>query len=366
MNPNPDNQLRTLSAQIIDLFSIDSTYQQAGQLTLQLSYRYNRSKSRKLLNERLKLAGYDYSLADNGLGLSLKIDPKPKLRIPRLNLILFFCTILSVYVVPVFIFAGGAAASWSEAWTLTMQALADGRGIVFTIALMSILLVHEMAHFIAGRRRGIITSWPYFIPAPNIIGSFGAVIKSKTPFWNRRDLIEVGASGPIAGWIIAIIWLVWGMGDSYVLYPAMPIPEGLTFFLEGESLLIHWLVPLMIGQLPLNSAYVLSEAAFAGWVGLFITAINMLPIGQLDGGHVMYGLLHRHQNRLGWITMAGLVGLGYYSPVWWFFAGMGLLFRVKHPPTLEDHRPVSRVAIWMGILALAIFVISFTPIPFRS
>lgn len=365
MNIVHDKQIRTLSAQIVDLFSIDSTYQHAGQLTLYLSYRYHRSKSQKLLHERLKLAGYDYSLKDNELGLILQIDPKPKLRIPRLNIILFLCTILSVYIVPILIFKGATATTWSEAWAQTLNDLADGRGLVFTVAIMSILLVHEMAHFVAGRRRGIITSWPYFIPAPNIIGSFGAIIKSKSPFWNRRDLIEVGAAGPIAGWIVAIVWLVWGMSDSYVLYPGMPLPDGLVFILEGESLLIQWLVPMMIGELPLNSAYVLSEAAFAGWVGLFITAINMLPIGQLDGGHVMYGLFGRRQSRLGWITMVGLIWLGSYSPVWWFFAAMGLVFRVKHPPTLEDHRPISKVAFWMGMVAIVIFVISFTPIPFR-
>ena len=110
MNIVPDKQLQTLSAQLIDLFSINSTYQQAGQVTLHLSYRYNISQSRKLLNERLKLAGYEYTIEENEFGLILKINPKPKLRIPRLNIILFLCTILSVYIIPILIFKAGAAA----------------------------------------------------------------------------------------------------------------------------------------------------------------------------------------------------------------------------------------------------------------
>ena len=89
-----------------------------------------------------------------------------------------------------------------------MQALSNGGGVMFTLALMSILIVHEMGHYIASRRRNIVTTWPYFIPAPNLIGTFGAVIKSKSPFWNRRDLIEVGAAGPIAGWLVALAQLV--------------------------------------------------------------------------------------------------------------------------------------------------------------
>jgi membrane-associated protease RseP (regulator of RpoE activity) len=228
---------------------------------------------------------------------------------------------------------------------------------------MSILLVHEMGHFIASRRRGVITSWPYFIPAPNIIGSFGAVIKSKSPFWNRRDLLEVGAAGPVAGWIVAVAWLIYGLSHSTVAM-AVQNPKVLIFTMTGESILVRFLAPLLAGPAPDGYFYIFSEAAFAGWVGVLITAINMLPIGQLDGGHVIYGLVGRFQQRLGWLSVLLLLVLGIQSMMWWFFVLLGFIFGVKHPPTLNDSLPPERPAVIMGIAALIILVLSFTPVPF--
>jgi membrane-associated protease RseP (regulator of RpoE activity) len=139
----------------------------------------------------------------------------------------------------------------------------------------------------------------------------------------------------------------------------------LIFSLEGESILIKWLVPMLIGNDSGQIGYVFSEAAFAGWVGLFVTSLNMLPIGQLDGGHIIYGLLPRYQLPLGVIALAALFWMGFSYPGWWFFGALVVILRVKHPPTLEDYRKPSKGAIVMGIVALAIFVVSLTPIPFR-
>jgi membrane-associated protease RseP (regulator of RpoE activity) len=122
----------------------------------------------------------------------------------------------------------------------------------------------------------------------------------------------------------------------------------------------------MVGPAGPDQIYVFSEAAFAGWVGLLVTAINMLPIGQLDGGHIVYGLAGKFQQRLGWAALAMLLVLGYLSVIWWFLAGMGLLFGVKHPPTLNDNRPLGRPALIMGIVALVIVLVSFTPVPFPA
>ncbi len=366
MKDDDQKQLRRLTAQIIDLFGVESTYQSQNRTTLCLSYRYDPVKSRKMLKDRLDLSGYDYTLHESENSLLLETNLNPKLKIPRINIILFFTTIASVYFMPVFLLNGGfGGLPIAEAFQATITELGQGKNIIFTIALISILLVHEMGHFVAGRRRGIVTSWPYFIPAPSIIGTFGALIKSKSPFWNRRDLIEVGAAGPIAGWIIAIIWLVYGLTDSYLLLPGMPVPTTLVFSLEGESILIKLLVPLFIGESAMTGAYILSEAAFAGWVGLLITAINLLPMGQLDGGHITYGLVRTKQHLLGWFTVGVLLILGINSPMWWLFAGISLFMGLKHPPTIEDHRRPSRAAIIMGILSWLIFILSFTPVPFR-
>ncbi len=390
-NNTIDTDFATVSRLVADLFTIASVYQQEKMYVLSLTSSFQQAKAVSLLRERLKTAGYTFTLVDRGESVMLTIDPKLSFKIPRINLLLFILTLLSVYIVPVFFsnlstgleiaakqLLAPQTTSLSFAheitfimtgiqftWLETINDLATGAGIEFTIAMISILLIHEMGHFIAGRRRQIVTSWPYFIPAPNIIGTFGAVIKSKSPFWNRRDLIEVGAAGPIAGWIVAVGWLVYGLTKSTILPQTDFSPDQMLFSLEGESILMHYLAPLLIGPLPVDHFYRLTEAAFAGWVGLLVTAINLLPIGQLDGGHIAYGLGRKNQYALGKIALVGLILLGFSSPTWWFFAAFGLFFGVNHPPTLNDDRPLSRVAFAMGIISCVIMVLSFTPVPFR-
>ncbi|MFH1688578.1 MAG: site-2 protease family protein [bacterium] len=330
-----------------------------------LSYRFERRRSLKLLKDRLKTAGYSFQIDERPPTIILTVDPKPRLRIPILNIVLFATTLFTVYFVPVFLKRLGFADSFGDALDQTLAALADGEGLEFTLAMISILFVHEMGHYIAGRRRHIVTSLPYFIPAPNIIGTFGAVIKSKSPFWNRRDLIEVGAAGPIAGWIVAVGWLVYGLSNSVIIPATAFEPVEMAFSMEGESLLMRLITGAILGQAPAGHFYRLTEAAFAGWVGLLVTAINMLPIGQLDGGHVLYGLFRRRQHIMGMIATGGLLLFGIQSTMWWFFAAFGLFFGMKHPPTLDDARPLSQNARLMGWIALVILVIPFTPVPFR-
>ncbi|MDF1544473.1 MAG: site-2 protease family protein [bacterium] len=359
-----DKETTTVLALLADLFDIGAVYRKADELEIALSPRYNREKSIKFIKDRLKLAGYKFHLEKNSETLILTIDPKANQRIPVLNILLFFLTLLSVYFVPVFL-RNLNSDDMSEVFDNTIEALGHGAGVEFVIALISILFVHEMGHFIASRRRNIVTSWPYFIPAPNIIGTFGAIIKSKSPFWNRRDLIEVGAAGPIAGWIVALLWLAYGLSQSGY-FPANEFdPAELAFSLQGESLIMRFLTLNLIGAAPEGYLYRLTEAAFAGWVGMLVTAINMLPIGQLDGGHVTYGLWREKQHILGMVAMALLLMLGFQSQIWWVFAAFGVLFGIKHPPTLQDNPRPQRAAAWMGWIAILILLLSFTPVPFR-
>ncbi len=363
--PTQEKQIKLVGQLVGDLFSVDAYYVQNDRLLLTLRYRFRRAQSLKLLKDRLELAGYEFNLNPGEETVLLSLSQKRKLKIPRLNIILFFVTLLSVYFIPVF-FLNLTAPTAMQAFWDTLADLGRGEGVEFTLAMISILLVHEMGHFVASRRRGIITSWPYFLPAPNIIGTFGAIIKSKSPFWNRRDLIEVGAAGPIAGWIVALFWLAYGLSQSQIVPISMITEPGLYMSLQGESILVTFLAPLFIGSLEPGHSYLFTEAAFAGWVGLLVTAINMLPIGQLDGGHVLYGLAPRKQAMLGWAAMAVLLVLGFQSRLWWVFAAMGLIFRVPHPPTLDDRKQPSRVALAMAVISLIILALSFTPVPFPS
>lgn len=370
-----------------DIFIINAVYIKENEMEFSLTSRFDEEKSLKLLEDRLKLAGYNYKLYYNDNEIVLTLDPKATFKIPLINKILFMVTLLSVYFVPVFYdkimnldqaeyfsnpenrnmiinFFTSLSAYLSDAFSDTLADLATGTGIVFTVAMISILFVHEMGHYIASRRRNIITSYPYFIPAPNIIGTFGAVIKSKSPFYNRRDLLEVGAAGPIAGWIVAVAWLAFGLTQSEL----KPIEEfaSSNFSLSvGPSLISHYLANWIVGEIPTGYVYTLSEAAFAGWVGLLVTAINMLPIGMLDGGHVTYGLIRGQQKYIGFAAMALLLLLGLFSPMWWLFAIFGLIFGIKHPPTLRDNLEPTRASVIMGISSIIILILSFTPIPIQ-
>jgi len=359
-----DTETQQIVPLLHDLFEVSAVYRQSHNYVFSLSSRYEHARSVKLLKDRLKLAGYRFTLDDSGDIVLLTIDPHPRLGIPTLNIVLFILTLFTIYIVPVF-YRNLDTPDLATAFRHTLDDLARGTGIEFTLALISILFVHEMGHFIASRRRRIITSWPYFIPAPNIIGTFGAIIKSKSPFWNRRDLIEVGASGPVAGWIVAVLWLVYGLSQSTIVPPQVFGPGEMAFSMDGESILMKLLTLNFIGQAPAGYFYRLTEAAFAGWVGLLVTAINLLPIGQLDGGHILYGLTRRRQHILGKIAMGGLVILGFQSSVWWFFAVFGLIFGVKHPPTLDDTQRPSRASLTLAVAAIIIMFLSFTPVPFR-
>ncbi len=386
-----DKHILTITRLLEDLFEIVAVYQRGTHLEFALAYRFRQDISSTLISDRLRLAGYDFSLDQKEEHLLLRIDPRPKLRIPPLNIVLFVATLFTVYFVPVFLFQLGAKMTelaqsrnllpdamesfWEEisftfsaagpALRSTLEALGNGVGIEFTIAMISILFVHEMGHFLASRRRNIVTSWPYFIPAPNIIGTFGAIIKSKSPFWNRRDLIEVGATGPIAGWVVAALWLWYGLSHSSIVAIESMKPWELAFSLNYESIMMKLSTLSIIGPAAEGHVYKLTEAAFAGWVGLLVTAINLLPIGQLDGGHIVYGLTRRYQYVLSFFAILALLYLGFQWMPWWLFAGLGIAFGTKHPPTLNDQKKPGGIAAGLGIVALIILVLSFTPIPFQ-
>jgi membrane-associated protease RseP (regulator of RpoE activity) len=351
---NLDPSVRQLVPLLADLFSIDAVYRHFDQVAFSLSCRYDRARSVKAIKDRLRTAGYRFTVSETSDGpVLLTVDPQRRFRIPPLNIALFVLTILSIYLVPVYGNSGGD-------WELMKQNLRAGMGLQFVAAMISILLVHEMGHYVASRRRGIVTTWPYFIPAPNLLGTFGAVIASKSPFWNRRDLLEVGAAGPIAGWIVAVAWLIYGLPHS-VLVPITG--AGMTQI--GDSMIMTVLQKIMLGSPPPGYDYALNEAAFAGWAGLLVTALNMLPIGQLDGGHVLYGLLQKRQKYFGWGAAVALLGLGFQSPMWWLMGGLGILMGVAHPPTIMDDRPPTQSAAVMGVIALIILVLSFAPVPIR-
>jgi len=305
----------------------------------------------------MKNTGLSVSIQDEPLGLLLYVSETKGFRLPKLHIVLFLMTLVTMFLAPVM--TSELIFKPTELWEyLSMPGVFAAR-LEFTIALILILLFHEFGHYLAGRRRGVLMSLPYFLPAPNIAGTFGAIIKSKTPITNRRDLIEVGAAGPVAGFIVSVIAIMIGLGQSQIVEAGMS--NGLIL---GESLLLKFLVWLMVGPIPENSEFLFAPAAFAGWVGLLVTMLNLLPLGQLDGGHIIYGLFGKLQHTIARMMAAVLIGLGFWWYGWWFFGALVLFFGLNHPRTIEDDKPIGWKARLLGIIAIIIFIISFIPTPF--
>lgn len=246
----------------------------------------------------------------------------------------------------------------ARSWT---QAFLDGW--VFSVPLMAILLVHEMGHYLAARRRYLNVSPPYFIPAIPPVGTFGAFIKIRSPIPSKRVLIEVGAWGPLAGSIVAIPLLVIGSFFSEV----RPIPqqtEGIAVHF-GTSIILELLFLLRFGHLSFDASIFLHPTAMAAWFGLFITALNLLPMGQLDGGHVIYALFgQRRAQFISIAVFACLIPLGIlYWPGWLLFATLALILGLRHPPPLDPYTPLDRRGRLLGWVSIVLFLVTFMPVP---
>jgi len=233
-------------------------------------------------------------------------------------------------------------------------------GLPFSLTLLLILSAHEFAHYFVSRRHRIDVSLPYFIPAPSFIGTFGAFIKMKSPLLDRRMLLDIGAAGPLAGIAVALPVLLIGLTLSEVC-PAVP-ETGVTL---GGSLLFSLMTWIVHGQLPAQANLILHPVAFSGWIGLLITCLNLLPVGQLDGGHVAYAVLGQWQRYLARIAIVMLVVLGVTGwSGWLVWAIILILMGVDHPPMVYDWIPLDPRRKLVGWITLAFFAATFTPNPF--
>jgi membrane-associated protease RseP (regulator of RpoE activity) len=295
---------------------------------------------------------------------------------------LFVATVASVW------YTGAAYEASGRGLEEPLDALVHGWR--YAVPLLAILLCHEFGHYVAARLHGVDASLPFFIPAPLIsaFGTMGAVIRMRGRIRSRDALLDIGAAGPLAGLAVALPVLVVGLATSKV--------ERSTGFViqEGQSLLYLALKRAVIGPMPEGWDVQLNAVAFAGWVGLFVTALNLLPIGQLDGGHIAYALLGPRQNRVSRAAHLGLLGI-FLLNVWWFVApvvrgglsgdhlvmGIGnsvfwlfwfvLLMGVRrasgggdHPPT--DAGPLSPTRRVIAVLSLVFFVLLFMPTPWST
>ena len=234
------------------------------------------------------------------------------------------------------------------------------KGVPFSASLMGILLIHELGHFFTSRRHGVPATLPYFIPVPNLIGTLGAFIMMRGPIRNRRALLDIGAAGPIAGFVVAVPVTIMGLSMSKV--GGLPPGEGITL---GNSLLFSFLTKQVLGDLPDEVMVLLHPMAFAGWIGLFVTSLNLLPMGQLDGGHVAYALFGDWHKGITISTAVALPLLAIKGwPGWFIWALLPLLMMFKHPPPLDPETPVDGRRKLIAGISFIILAITFVPKPF--
>jgi len=270
-----------------------------------------------------------------------------------LALTLFLLTVLTTM-------AAGAAFQGSDPFREPAAILT---GWPYSLSLLFILGTHEFGHFFASKKHRVVSTLPYFIPAPPmpfVIGTFGAVIKMKSPITTKQALVDIGAAGPLVGFVSSIIVTIIGLRLSTVT--AVPPQEPLTL---GEPLAFKALSYLVLGPLPAEYSLNLHVVAFAGWLGFFVTSLNLLPIGQLDGGHIVYaafGDMHRIVSR---VMVGGLVIFGFLSwPGWIVWAVLVTVIGLWHPPV---QNPLARLDLRRGVISAAtllVFVLTFMPSPF--
>ena len=239
--------------------------------------------------------------------------------------------------------------------------VADGARLV--VGLLGILLAHEMGHYLTARYYGVDATLPFFIPFPlpgmSLVGTLGAFIRIRGPIPNRRALFDIGIAGPLAGFAVClpVLWL--GIREATV--QALHPDAGGMFF--GEPLAFQWVARLVHGAIRDDQTLVMGQWGLAAWFGLFVTALNLMPIGQLDGGHVTYALLRQRARLISRIGSWVCVALVYFGPNWILWAVLVRVLGRRHPSTLDDDAPVGRGRVWVGLLGLAVFVVCFVPNP---
>ncbi len=344
----PDPLLRAVG-KVFRIESFSPLSSPAGAFQFEGHFLYEPEKAYTYLSSELKPLGYTPLFREHRGTPRIIVVPgviteSPPARL--LSLILFFLTLISVIFTGVFM---------GERPNLLT-------GILFAIALLGSLGAHELGHYFVSRQYGSSVTLPYFIPMPlSPFGTMGAVIRMKSPPLNRRALLRIGAAGPLAGLLVGIPMLIIGL----LLSRVEPIPSDRPYYMEGNSVL-YLLVKLMIfGQiLPSGGKDVLLHPmAFAGWASLMVTGLNLIPAGQLDGGHIAYAILGKRARILTWLIVGALILMGFWWQGWFVWALLIALLGREHARPLDEVTPLKPEDRLLAIAMLLIFALLFTPKP---
>jgi membrane-associated protease RseP (regulator of RpoE activity) len=299
----------------------------------------------------------------------LSAPPRPPKR--KLALILFLLTCASTF------YAGGEQFGFLRALDVQHRRIVPVRhwtafvatGLTYSVGVLLILGAHEMGHYLQARRYGVPASLPMFIPMPvSPFGTMGAVIIQQAGAGDRKAMFDIAISGPLAGLVLALPISWWGIKNSYIL----TVPPGAHIPGYGDPLILKWIVRYYFGPLQANQDVVLNPVLFAGWVGVFITALNLMPMGQLDGGHILYCLIRRKAHVVARLfffgAAAAVIGSTFFGQKeytgWVVMLALIWMMGTRHPPTADDYVPLGWFRIILGWLTLGFIFIGFTPRPF--
>jgi membrane-associated protease RseP (regulator of RpoE activity) len=362
----PDSMLATedlLRRNVEDLLAVREQELRGAAFCWGGELRVEPARALPLLEARFKPFGYTPFLGrDRGLTWirALPLAAVEERSRPAVNLVLFLLTCLSTL-------AAGCLVAGSFPFVTFNPLVEPARladGVPFAFTLLAILGTHEFGHYFTARHYGAVVSLPYFIPAPPplfLFGTLGAVIRMRSPARDRNSLFDIAVAGPLAGLVVALpaVWL----GLTWSRVGALPPGGGMQF---GDSLLMRFATWLVFGPVPSGMDVFVHPVALAGWVGLFVTALNLFPIGQLDGGRIAYALFGPRHRAVSVGTLVALLVLGVVagSMNWIVFAALVfLLIGFQHAPPLNDLTPVSPGRYAVGVLCLILLVLLIPPVP---
>jgi membrane-associated protease RseP (regulator of RpoE activity) len=342
-----------------DVFEVREAQIRGGIVVFRGRLRLEPRRALDALLERFRPFGYTPFLRVEGGEVVMQAWPLAETRAPArvgLNVVLFLLTCLTTLI------AGSGAFLSFDPFAHPARVLS---GAPFAFTLLAILGVHEFGHYFTARHYRASVSLPYFIPAPPpfLFGTMGAIIRMRSPAKDRNSLFDIAAAGPLAGLAIALPAILLGLQWSTVA--RVPAGGHLVF---GDSLLMRLLIYLQFGPLGEGMDVFIHPVALAGWVGLFVTALNLFPVGQLDGGRIAYALFGRRHRLVGIATFAGLLILGAVTGAanWVVWAAL-LLFLVgfHHSPPLDDVTPLTPGRWLVGVFCLLLLVLLIPPVPIQ-
>ena len=374
--PETDPQERIVDAlrsDLTGLFAVTSVTQQPEVPAIAFSGRFvqDPDASYDELHRRFQIHAHTPLIRrENGQDVILAVEglvDRPKTGNPLINILLLAATILTT------LSAGASMMGYSVIDSVMMgsplavlQALLAGAP--FAITLMGILGIHELGHYAAARLHGVRATLPYFIPMPFGLGTLGAFIGIRSPMRDRKVLFDIGLAGPYAGLLAALPLLLLGLLLSSTNYVPSTVP-GRTLENLGSSVLIQ-IVTYLFTDIPDGQTLSLHPVFFAAWLGLFLTGINLLPVGQLDGGHASYALLGRAAHGVAIVAFGLLILAGIFDATnrtfWFIWAFFVMLGGLRHPPPMNDITDVGLPRKLIGLLTVVLFFLLFTPpLPFR-